>query len=333
MHFGVLRIWTLCIVAIALIAGLAFGALLLSQPMGASGESKKHYWATSLSSTVDGSLLQGLQDAVARGEVGWLDVDPKFPVPVTAPGINLIFYHVGGNCYIGSDCERFPASEPTGDRWGNTERKLDLNDPATRNIVVADLLAIVQRADELAAAGTTVGVHLDNVHRLEADGLARIFNSYLQAVEAARQQSLVSRMRTIGYIAKNNPEAFKEALDRRLLQAPPLYQINENAILSRNGALDDSSRVAQQIGRRYGIPVFLKTFGTDVAYLTGQDGNQISVHVSEEMTVRMAQMSDVSGAAWSVDEARYRPTLFAQGAPVRQVRFPYGSPFARWLNF
>jgi hypothetical protein len=134
----------------------------------------------------------------------------------------------------------------------------------------------------------------------------------------------------IGYIAKNNPDAFREALDHRLLAAAPLYQINENATLSRDGMLDDDSRVAQQTGRRYGIPVFLKTFGTDVAYTIEQ--NQVTVHVSQEMTRRMAQLPYIFGAAWSPDEARYQPTLFGQGSPVRPVRFPYPSRLARWLN-
>ena len=75
---------------------------------------------------------------MGRGDVSWLDVDPEIAVQARAPGINLIFYHVGDNCYIGSDCERFPASRPTGDQWGDTERTIDLNDPRTRKIVVAD---------------------------------------------------------------------------------------------------------------------------------------------------------------------------------------------------
>jgi hypothetical protein len=250
-----------------------------------------------------------------------------------APGTNLIVYHVGGNCYIGSDCDRFPSSEPTGDQWSDRERKIDLNDPRTRKIVVADLVGLVRQADELAPNGSIVGVHLDNVHRLEADGLARIFNDYLQAVEEAKARGLVSKTRAIGYIAKNNPEAFAKALDQRLLSAAPLYQINENATLSRNGTLDRDSRIAQKIGRRYGIPVFLKTFGTDVAYSMEQSGSQVNVYVSQDMTRRMAQMPNVSGAAWSPDEARYQPTLFAQGSPARTVLFPYGNRLARWLNY
>ena len=35
--------------------------------------------------------------------------------------------------------------------------------------------------------------------------------------------------REVGYIAKNNPDAFKQALEDGLLDAMPLYQINENA--------------------------------------------------------------------------------------------------------
>jgi hypothetical protein len=331
-NFISLQSWKARIGLVAVVCGLAIGALLIFWLIGASGESKRQYWATSLSSTVDGGLLQGMREAVARGEVGWLDVDPKFPVPAMTAGINLILYHVGGNCYIGSDCDRFPASEPTGDRWGDKERMINLNDPQTRKIVVADLIGIARQGDELAPMGSIVGVHLDNVHRLDADGLARIFNDYLQAVEAARQQGLISQTRVIGYIAKNNPEAFSAALDQRLLAAAPLYQINENATLSRDGVLDDDSRVAQQIGRRYGIPVFLKTFGTDVAYTVEQSGNQVNVYVSQEMISRMAQKPSISGAAWSPDEARYQPTLFAQGSPVRPVLFPYPSRLARWLN-
>ena len=265
------------------------GALFVFWLMGPTGESKRQYWATSLSPTVDKGLLQGLREAVARGEVGWLDVDPKFPVPAMTPGINLILYHVGGNCYIGADCDRFPSSEPTGDRWGDKERTIDLNDPQTRKIVVADLIGIVRQGDELAPMGSIVGVHLDNVHRLDADGLARMFNDYLQAVEAARHQGLISRTRAVGYIAKNNPEAFREALDQRLLAAAPLYQINENATLSRDGVLDDDLRVAQQTGRRYGIPVFLKTFGTDVAYTIEQNAT--------DECLRVAGHDETDGAA------------------------------------
>lgn len=327
------RSWKVLIGAIAVLCGLAIIPPLGSWLMGTFGGSKKHYWATSLSRTVDGGLLQGLQEAVARGEIGWLDVDPKFPVPAMTPGINLIVYHVGGNCYIGSDCDRFPSSEPTGDQWGERERKIDLNDPQTKKIIVADLVGLVRQADELAPSSSIVGVHLDNVHRLQAEGLARIFNDYLQAVEEAKDRGLISKARTVGYIAKNNPQAFIKAMHRRLLSAAPLYQINENATLSRNGTLDGDSRIAQKIGRRYGVPVFLKTFGTDLAYTTGQSGSQENVYVSQDMTRRMAQLPNVSGAAWSPDEARYQPTLFAQGSPAREVLFAYGSRLARWLNY
>jgi hypothetical protein len=317
--------------AAAVAAGVAL-IVLIFWLVGALGESRKQYWATSLSRTVEPTLLQGLDEAVARGETGWLDVDPKFPVPALARGINLIFYHVGGNCYIGSDCDRFPSSKPTGDRWGNKERTLDLTDPQARKVVIADLIEIVRQADQLAPEGSIVGVHLDNVHTLDAKGLAAVFNEYMQAVADAKLQGRISAGRTVGYLAKNNPDAFMRALDRNLLTAAPLYQINENATLSEDGALDDSSRVAQRIGRRYGIPVFLKTFGTDVAYTTRQNGRREKVYVSQDMTREMAQKPNISGAAWSPDEARYQPTLFAQGAPVRRVLFPYGSRLARWTD-
>ncbi len=280
-------------------------------------ESKKQYWATSLSRAVNRGFLQGLQDAVARGEVGWLDVDAEFPVSNVTPGTNLILYHVGGNCYTGSDCDRFPSSTPTGDRWGSDEREIDLTDPQTRKIVIADMVNLVRRADERAAAGATVGVHLDNVHRLDAGRLALLFNEYLAAVETAKEQGLISKDRTVGYVAKNNPEGFKRALDLKLLKTVPLYQINENATLNQDGTLDEGSRIAQELGRLYNVPVFLKTFGTDVAYTIDRDGKRVDINVSQGMTRLMAEMPNISGAAWSSDEAHYQPTLFAQGAAVR----------------
>jgi hypothetical protein len=311
-------------VAVGSLAGaLMIGVMLASALTDTTGELKKQYWATSLSGAVDDGLLQGLYEAVARDEVGWLDVDPEHPIPLLEPGINLILYHVGGNCYIGSDCDRFPSSEPSGDRWGNTERVIDLHDAAVRKIVIEGLVAIVQRGDELAPPGSIVGVHLDNVHRLGAQGLAGVFNDFLKAVEAARLQGLISSTRKVGYIAKNNPSSFKQALDQNLLDAPPLYQINENASLNQDGILDEASRIAQDIGRRCSIPVFLKTFGSDISYTIEQNGNEVEVGVSQEMTRQIAQMPNISGAAWSADEGSYHPTLFVQGSPVRQV--PFGS--------
>ena len=308
-----------------MMAGAAAIGLSLLHPLtGATAELKKQYWATSLTRSVDNGLLQGLYKAVARGEVGWLDVDAAKSIPRLEPGINLILYHVGGNCYIGEDCERFPASEPTNDRWDEGERIIDLNDAAARKIVIEDLVALVKKADAVAPAHAIVGVHLDNVHRLGAQGLADLFNDFLKAVEAARRRGLVSGARAVGYVAKNNPEAFKQALDRKLLDARPLYQINENARLSQDGTLDRDSRAAQQIGRRYCLPVFLKTFGSDVAYATEQDGDEVQVYVSKEMTRRMAQLPDISGAAWSADEGRYQPTIFVQGSPVPQAPLPSG---------
>ena len=150
--------------------------------------------------------MQGLQEAVARGEVGWLDVDPKFPVPAMTAGVNLILYHVGGNCYIGSDCDRFPASQPTGDRWGGSERTLDLNDPQTRKLVVADLIEIVQQGDKLAPEGSIVGVHLDNVHKLDADGLAKMFNDYLQAVGPQKSRASYQRPGRSGTSPRTMPK-------------------------------------------------------------------------------------------------------------------------------
>ncbi len=298
-------------IAVALVIGaLSAGSVLAAEP-------KKQYWATSLTRTVEASLLRGLYDAVAHGAVGWLAVDPDNLIPRVTTGINLILYHVGGNCYTGDDCDRFPLSEPTGDRWGDTERVIKLDDPAARKIVIDDLLVIVKKGDKLAPDGSIVGIHLDNVHRLGAEQLADVFNEFLRAVEAARQRGQISKTRDVGYIAKNNPDAFKEALERGLFDAVPLYQINENATLDQDGVLDQASRIAQEIGRQYCIPVFLKTFGSDVAYTTvDRDGKTMNVTVSQEMTRRMAQLPSISGAAWSVDEGRYHPIIFVEGSPV-----------------
>jgi len=38
----------------------------------------------------------------------------------------------------------------------------------------------------------------------------------------------------------------------------------------------------------------------------------------------MAQLPDISGAAWSADEGRYHPTIFVQGSPVPQPPLPSG---------
>ena len=169
-----------------------------------------------------------------------------------------------------------------------------------------------------------MGVHFDNVHRAKAEELADLFNEFLTAIAVAREQGRITKTRRVGYVAKNNPQEFSRALEQKLLDAPPLYQINENARLNQEGILDSDSRMAQEIGRRCNIPVFLKTFGSDVAYTIDDNGDKTEVVVSQEMTKDMAQMPYISGAAWSVNEANYRPTLFAQGSPVREV--PFGSP-------
>ena len=315
--------WFRSIREMAVLCLIVGGGMWAAWQIVSTRQAKRHYWATSLGRTVDEGILQGLKHAVDRGEVGWLDVDPKFPVPLATGRINLILYHVGGNCYIGRDCERFPGSEPIEDRWGDKERSLDLKDARTRRILVDDLVGIVQAGDRLASPGAIVGVHVDNIHKLDAGSLAELFNEYVLAVEAAKSQGLVTKTRVAGYIAKNNPEAVWAALDRGLLVAAPLYQINENATLDQDGRLDLSSRVAQRIGRRYGIPVFLKTFGTDVAHAVTRDGGTTNVMVSPGMTQRMAERPNIAGAAWSHDEASYRPALFAQGAAVPPVLFRY----------
>lgn len=314
----ILRYATLCRVLAVL---TAFMVLLTNAPTGAA-ELKDQYWATSLSGAVDPPILRGLYQAVQRGAIGWLDVDPVHPMPRLAPTINVILYHVGGNCYIGNDCERFPASEATGDRWGDGERIIDLNDPQTRNIVIEDLVAMMQHADETTPHGAVIGVHLDNVHRLDAQGVADVFNAFLKAIDVARREARISNTRNIGYVAKNNPAAFKEALERGWLDAAPLYQINENARLDQDGELDTDSQIAQQIGAQFELPVFLKTFGSDIAYSLEQDISQVNFYVSQDMARRMAGLPNIAGVAWSADEGSYHPTLFIQGSPAPVPRRP-----------
>jgi hypothetical protein len=298
---------------------LAIELLLTSAINGAPVSGKKQYWATSLSGIVDEPILAGLREAVARGEIGWLDIDLNYPIPPLEPGINLILYHVGGNCYIGLDCRRFPSSKPTGDRWVNAERMIDLRDPSARKIVIADLVRMVEQGDRIAPNGSIVGVHVDNVDRLSAAGLATVFNEFLMEVETARQQGEISKTRKVGYVAKNNPRAFSEALDKKLLDALPLYIINENARLHQGGLLNGASRVAQELGRRCNIPVFFMAFGSDTAFTMEQNGRDKDVAVSKDMAQQMAQMPNVSGVAWSVDESSYHPTLFVQGTPLREI--------------
>src|SRR5262245_33789606 len=53
--------------ALALYGALAVGTSCLRP--AAAEDFKKHYWATSLSRSVDDAVLQGLYEAVARGEI------------------------------------------------------------------------------------------------------------------------------------------------------------------------------------------------------------------------------------------------------------------------
>ena len=57
-------------------------------------------------------------------------------------------------------------------------------------------------------------------------------------------------------------------------------QINENARLRQGGTFDHDSRTARQIGGEYRIPVFLKTYGSDVAYATEADGDKVPRRMS-----------------------------------------------------
>src|SRR5262249_41281841 len=43
---------------------------------------------------VEPALLNGLREAIARGDTGWLDIDPQDSAPSITAG-NLVLYHVG----------------------------------------------------------------------------------------------------------------------------------------------------------------------------------------------------------------------------------------------
>jgi hypothetical protein len=58
------------------------------------------------------------------------------------------------------------------------------------------------------------------------------------------------------------------------------YQINENVRLRQDGTFDHDSRTAQPSGREYCIPVFLKTYGSDVAYATEAAGDKVPRRMS-----------------------------------------------------
>jgi hypothetical protein len=57
-------------------------------------------------------------------------------------------------------------------------------------------------------------------------------------------------------------------------------RFNENARLRQDGTFDHDSRTAQQSGREYCIPVFLKTYGSDVAYATEAAGDKVPRRMS-----------------------------------------------------
>jgi hypothetical protein len=58
------------------------------------------------------------------------------------------------------------------------------------------------------------------------------------------------------------------------------YQINENVRLRQDGTFDHDSRTAQPSGREYCIPVFLKTYGSDVACATEAAGDKVPRRMS-----------------------------------------------------
>jgi hypothetical protein len=70
------------------------------------------------------------------------------------------------------------SSQPTGDRWDDAERMIDLGDPTARKIVIADLVGLVQRGDKIAPETSILDVHVDNVHMLDAAGVATVFNEF-----------------------------------------------------------------------------------------------------------------------------------------------------------
>ena len=291
-----------------------------SKEQAQTGEWKKQYWATSLARTVDDEVLAGLYEAVARGEVGWLDVDPKFPIPRLTRGINLILYHVGGNCYIGDDCARFPASRPTGDRWGGSERSLDLTDPAVRKVLIEDLVAIVRRGDDIAPEGSIVGIHLDNVHKLDAQGLADMFNEFLAAVEVAREQGRISEDPQGRLHREEYSQPLQPGDRRRPAQRAAALSDQRECPPEREGgprpALADRRRARAAL-QHPGVPQDVR-IGCRV-----RAGWRRSAVSRKRWRGRWRSFRTSRASPGRPMKSSYRPTLFAQGAPVRDV--PFGS--------
>jgi len=81
--------------------------------------------------------------------------------------------------------------------------------------------------------------------------------------------------------------------------------------------------LAQEIGRQYCIPVFLKTFGSDEHYDRGKSDDQQTVYVSEDMTRRMAQLPTFPGWPGRSTKA-VSPTIFRAGIAGSTRPLPLG---------
>jgi len=89
--------------------------------------------------------------------------------------------------------------------------------------------------------------------------------------------------------------------------------------LSDDGVLNSASRLAQEIGRQYCIPVFLKTFGSDEAYTIGQDDDQQTVlRIGGYDAADGAASRNISGVAWSIDEAVITRRFSCRDRPVHK---------------
>jgi len=141
---------------------LAIGRVVDASADSAAAEPKKQYWARACPARWTTRFCRVSMTPSRMARSAGLESIPDCRSPLKA-GINLlILYHVGGNCYDGADCDRFPSSEATGDSLGQGAL-IHLEDPATRTIVVDDLVARCSKGDELAPEGFPSSVSISTM--------------------------------------------------------------------------------------------------------------------------------------------------------------------------
>lgn len=104
----------------------------------------------------------------------------------------------------------------------------------------------------------------------------------------------------------------------------------ERKIARQDGTFDHDSRTAQQIGREYCIPVFLKTYGSDVTYATEADGDKVARRMSfrafSEDPARTVEPALFLGRKW-LDGVAWCRVRQRKGG--RRRRVTHGPPVMR----